>query len=324
MLPPNQSAHFSHKAPRPQALARHREWLPDFGPQRLMFASLYLSIRKFIRPTQRVNRWRGPPQTGEMGFRRPCSLSTILENMTEDEQQELLRTVAQTHASLSEGALKLRLELPPKAPALKTALKAEGGPFISSAHCGNSLWGILNKQTGGSGYPRCAGAGRWSTWNCDCGNLLGGHTRLKFVSGLGSHFPFRFPLRGSKVQPSIGTDVILWHAMAKRVHVAEVQLGQNLTLLGGFAKPLCRFKVVLRHDLATDVHLDEVQLGLGKTQRGTPAKPLHGPGFALPGIKSGPYSTSEQSGGSVAIWCAVKGAIPQRVRTPPGNCRSSR
>ena len=147
---------------------------------------------------------------------------------------------------------------------------------------------------------------------------------MKFVSGLGSHFPFRFPLRGSKVQPSIGSDVILWHAMAKRVHVAEVQLGQNLTLLGGFAKPLCRFKVVLRHDLATDVHLDEVQLGLGKTQRGTPAKLLHGPGFVLPGIKSGPYSTSEESGGSVAIWCAVKGAIPQRVGTPPGNCRSSR
>ena len=24
------------------------------------------------------------------------------------------------------------------------------------------------------------------------------------------------------------------------------------------------------------------------------------------------------------IECAVKGAIPQRVRTPPGNCRSSR
>ena len=62
-------------------------------------------------------------------FRRPCSLSTILENMTEDEQQELLRTVAQTHASLSEVALKLRLELPPKAPALKTALKAERGAF---------------------------------------------------------------------------------------------------------------------------------------------------------------------------------------------------
>ena len=24
------------------------------------------------------------------------------------------------------------------------------------------------------------------------------------------------------------------------------------------------------------------------------------------------------------VECAVKGAIPQRVRTPPGNCRSSR
>ena len=43
MLPPNQSAHFSHKAPRPQALARHREWLPDFGPQRLMVAATVCS-----------------------------------------------------------------------------------------------------------------------------------------------------------------------------------------------------------------------------------------------------------------------------------------
>ena len=38
--------------------------------------------------------------------------------MTEDERQYLLRAVSETHASLSEVALKLRLELPPKAPAL--------------------------------------------------------------------------------------------------------------------------------------------------------------------------------------------------------------
>ena len=45
--------------------------------------------------------------------------------MTENERQYLLRTVAETHASLSEVALRLRLELPPKAPALKTVIKAE-------------------------------------------------------------------------------------------------------------------------------------------------------------------------------------------------------
>ena len=160
MLPPNQSAHFSHKAPRPQALARHREWLPDFGPQRLMFASLYLSIRKFIRPTQRVNRWRGPPQTGEIGFRRPCSLSTILENMTEDEQQELLRTVAQTHASLSEVALKLRLELPPKAPALKTALKAEGGAFYLKCALRQLVVGDLEQANGRERLPEVRRGGK--------------------------------------------------------------------------------------------------------------------------------------------------------------------
>ena len=45
--------------------------------------------------------------------------------MTEDERQYLFRTVTETHASLSEVALKLRLELPPKAPALKAVIKAE-------------------------------------------------------------------------------------------------------------------------------------------------------------------------------------------------------
>ena len=35
----------------------------------------------------------------------------------------------ETHASLSEVALKLRLELPPKAPALKAAIKAEREAF---------------------------------------------------------------------------------------------------------------------------------------------------------------------------------------------------
>ena len=49
--------------------------------------------------------------------------------MTEDERQDLLRTVAQTHADLSEVALKLRLGLPPKAPALKAAIKAEREAF---------------------------------------------------------------------------------------------------------------------------------------------------------------------------------------------------
>ena len=49
--------------------------------------------------------------------------------MTEDERQGLLRTVAQTHASLSEVALKLRRELAPKAPALKAAIKSEREAF---------------------------------------------------------------------------------------------------------------------------------------------------------------------------------------------------
>ena len=54
----------------------------------------------------------------------------MLANMTEDERRDLLRTVAESHASLSEVALKLRLELPPKASALKTAIKAEREAFL--------------------------------------------------------------------------------------------------------------------------------------------------------------------------------------------------
>ena len=49
--------------------------------------------------------------------------------MTEDEREHLLSTVGQAHAGLSEVALKLRLELPPKTPALKTAIKAERAAF---------------------------------------------------------------------------------------------------------------------------------------------------------------------------------------------------
>ena len=41
----------------------------------------------------------------------------------------MFRMVVQAHAGLSEVALKLRLGLPPKTPALKTAIKAERAVF---------------------------------------------------------------------------------------------------------------------------------------------------------------------------------------------------
>ena len=47
--------------------------------------------------------------------------------MSEDERQELVGTVAEAHAGLRELAFKLRRELTPKAPALKAAIRAEGG-----------------------------------------------------------------------------------------------------------------------------------------------------------------------------------------------------
>ena len=51
------------------------------------------------------------------------------KNMTKDEREHLLSTVGQAHAGLSEVALKLRLELPPKTPALKTAIKCQNQAF---------------------------------------------------------------------------------------------------------------------------------------------------------------------------------------------------
>ena len=53
----------------------------------------------------------------------------ILENMTEDERQYLAGAVSEAHTRLSEVAFKLRRELTPKAPALKTAIKAERETF---------------------------------------------------------------------------------------------------------------------------------------------------------------------------------------------------
>ena len=49
--------------------------------------------------------------------------------MTEHERQELLGTVAETHAGLSEVAFKLRRKLTLKALALKAAIKVERETF---------------------------------------------------------------------------------------------------------------------------------------------------------------------------------------------------
>ena len=49
--------------------------------------------------------------------------------MSEDELQDLVKTVAEAHAGLSEVAFKLRRELTPKGLALKAAIKAERETF---------------------------------------------------------------------------------------------------------------------------------------------------------------------------------------------------
>ena len=61
-----------------------------------------------------------------------CALEAqieILGNMTEDERQYLAGAVSEAHVGLSEVAFKLRRELTPEAPVLKTAIKAERETF---------------------------------------------------------------------------------------------------------------------------------------------------------------------------------------------------
>ena len=49
--------------------------------------------------------------------------------MSEDERQEMLRTVAEAHTGLRELAFRLGRELTLRAPALKAAIRAEGVVF---------------------------------------------------------------------------------------------------------------------------------------------------------------------------------------------------
>ena len=87
----------------------------------------FLRTREAVRPTPRFLDPHDPSFAS-----RPHAMLAYnpeKENMTEDEREHLLSTVGQAHAGLSEVALKLRLGLPPKTPALKTAIKAERVAF---------------------------------------------------------------------------------------------------------------------------------------------------------------------------------------------------
>ena len=76
-----------------------------------------------------ANQGAGDPAAG--GALGPATGRIVYNpaTMIEDEREHLLSTVGQAHASLSEAALKLRLGLPPKTPARKTAMKAERAAF---------------------------------------------------------------------------------------------------------------------------------------------------------------------------------------------------
>ena len=60
-----------------------------------------------------------------------------------------------------------------------------------------------------------------------------------------------------------GLGVVLRDASAVVVHVAEIDLGIGLALLGGLAIPLQGLGVVLRHASAALVHDAEIVLSVG-------------------------------------------------------------
>ena len=80
--------------------------------------------------------------------------------MTEDERQNLLRTGAGSHANLSEVALKLRLALPPKAPVLKTAIKAERVVFHLKRALQQLVVEDLEQANDGESLPEVRRAGK--------------------------------------------------------------------------------------------------------------------------------------------------------------------
>ena len=113
--------------------------------------------------------------------------------MTEDEPQDLLRTVAESHASLSEVALKLRRHRPPKAPALKTAIQAERGAFHLKRTLQQLVVEDLEHANDGKSLPELRRGGK----AVDVGPLL----RAKA--------PARGAMNGRDPQPRLSTRLMI-------------------------------------------------------------------------------------------------------------------
>ena len=77
--------------------------------------------------------------------------------MSEDELQELVETVAEAHAGLSEVAFKLRREQTPKGPALKATIKAERETFRLKHELGRLDIEDPEPAKGASHCPRFTG-----------------------------------------------------------------------------------------------------------------------------------------------------------------------
>jgi hypothetical protein len=90
----------------------------------------------------------------------------------------------------------------------------------------------------------------------------------------GSCFRICRPAYG-QIEPEVGLDIVLRHAVAVVVHQTEAGLCAGDSLFGGQAQPLHFRCVVLRHALAVFVHQAEVRLGRCISLLGSQAVPLH-------------------------------------------------
>src|SRR5258708_2049974 len=80
----------------------------------------------------------------------------------------------------------------------------------------------------------------------------------RFVTGL--FLRNRIGGGGSEVEPHMRLDVVLRHAIAVGVHLAEDGLRSGRALVGGPAVPHHSFGVILRDDLAEVIHGAEIEL----------------------------------------------------------------
>ena len=105
-------------------------------------------------------------------------------------------------------------------------------------------------------------------------DLFSGHSLRDGISGL--HVAVAIltgGLRDGKTQPHVSGNVILWYALAERIHDPEVGLRESHSLVGDEAKPPDRFSMVLRDTPSVPIHHSQVVLCKAHSLLSSEAKP---------------------------------------------------